>query len=89
MEQRSFQSLKHDLCTGLFITFQTCCHLLYFLGSVDISRSTTANDTFFYGCSGCSKGILKTKLCFLHFGFCSGTYTDNCYAACKLCKSFL
>ena len=89
MEQRSFQCLQDDLCTGLLVALKVCSKLCYLLGSVDVCRSAACDDTLFYCCSCCIQSIFHTKLCFLHLSLGCSADTDHCHTACELCKTLL
>ena len=89
MCQRSFQSLEHDVRTGLDVAFQPLSQLCNLLGSVDISGSAACDNTFLYGCTSSCQSIFHTKLCFFHLGLGCSTYTDHCYAAGQFCQTLL
>ena len=56
---------------------------------MDVSRSTTRDDSLFYSSSRCSQGVLHTKFCLLHLGLCRCADADHCNTACQFGKSFL
>ena len=89
MEQWCFQSFQDNLCTCFLVTFQSVNRFSNCFGRMNVCRSTTGNDTFLYCCSCGVQGIFHTKFCFFHLCLRCCSDTDNSYAACKFCKSFL
>ena len=89
MSKWSCQCLCNDCCTSLLVTFQCIDQSIQLLRSMDICRSTTCDDTLFYGCSCSVQSIFQTKLCFLHLCLSCSTNTDNCDTTSKLCQSLL
>ena len=87
--QWSFQCFEDHGCTGLLISFQSIYQFCNFLGCMDVCRSASCYNAFFYGCSCCIQSIFHTQFCFFHLCFGSCTDTDHCYAACQFRKSLL
>ena len=85
----SFERLENYLCAGRLISLKRVNKLCNLLACMDVCASAATDDAFFNCRSGSCKSILHTKLGFLHLSLGSCAYTDNCYAACKLCKSLL
>ena len=89
MEQRSFQGFHDDLSTCLLVSFQSINQFLQNFCRMDVSRTTTCDNTFFYSCFGSCQSIFHTQFCFFHFCLSSCTNTYNCYTTCQFCQSFL
>ena len=89
LSNRFFDSLNNNVDTCFKVSI-VCIKEFFNLGdSVQKSNAAACYAALFNSCFCSCKSVLDTKLLFFHFGFGSGTYTDNSYAACKLCKSFL
>ena len=56
---------------------------------MDICGTAACDDSFLYCRSCCVQSVFHTEFCFFHLSLCSRADTDNRYAACQFCKSFL
>ena len=89
LANRLFKCLENDINTCFIICIIGIKKCLNSRNCIDKSNAAARYYALFNSSSCCIQSIFHTKFCFFHFCLCCSTNTDNCYAACQFCKSFL